>query len=146
MGHCNDRDPSAPPPADCWDTGGAISVLHSGAPASVCAVFFWPHGETTWSPQAARAYTASIMLAAHDGIGVQSVVDLSTLAQHISHWFENQYDLSRRVVKPRAVLIVPEDASSGDALPNGHVFEQSFPVFAPIDRPVRIRVFVLGPA
>ena len=164
MGRCNNRGVSGsdPLPDDCWTTGGAISVLHSlhpTTPASVCAVFFWPRGEAILRQSASQAYTAGILNAAQNahalGLGPdRSVIDLSILAVHIFHWFDdhmyNLWGIWARLPQPRAVLIVPDDAGSGSKLSNGHIFDQSFTLeaqmFPGIFHPVPMRVLVLGPA
>ena len=166
LGHCDHRGSDVDsPPDDCWTTGGAISVLYAAPqnaaapevpeevepPASMCTVSFWPSGEHIPSMEASQAYTASIRLAAESGnylMGELTVIDLSALAARMLRW-RNQRKLDAwGNLQPRAVLIVPDDVSSGSRLPNGHLFDQSFNVYvtAPQRVAVPVRVLVLGPA
>ena len=145
MGHCNDRGVSDPSPADCWTTGGAISVPHRlpevhlglGAPASVCAVFFWPGGEAAGSPAASlvQAYSDRIVTATHSGtraLGVWSDIDLLALAQLV-YKYRSQNTPWVPALKPRAVLVVPDDAMPGHARPHGHVFRERVIVHATLE-------------
>ena len=126
-------------------------------PTSVCAVFFWPRppAEENPSPSSTQIYSNSITRVARacnremaSEAGQLSDINLSTLAARmvpspdgagVNHWGD--------ALRARAVLIVPEDAMPGHALPFGHVFGVDINLFVQFPQRVAVpvTVFVLGP-
>ena len=159
LGNC---DSMVPPPPECWHTGGAIHVKYDPpaaehAHASVCVVFFSPGSEKKKrrAREIAKLFSASIELACDDRRGpLMGVVDLSELAKCI--FTQLTTDLGTRL-QPRAVLVVPDDATPGRVLRSGHIFYtrrtlsghfwvHSGDLVSPEYNSLPVMVYVLGPA
>ena len=157
LGNC---DSTHPPPPECWSTGGAIYVKYDPpaeehAHTSVCVVFFSPQNERRRRGFSAQKVSASIQRACNALRGpLMGVIDLSQLANCISTQVPA---LLGNRKQPRAVLVVPADATPGRVLRRGHLFRtgrkplgqvlvHSGDLFYPEYKRFPVQVYALGPA